>query len=228
MDKPRRRRPSMHRSDAEAPDTRHVASLESQLRNLPELEAPGELWERIRGRLDEVAEVGAADDEGGARSPSPWRRHRQMPMAAAASAALVALAAVLVTVNLSTDPVVGSEGPDTARHDAGRVHPIADIEPQPETAPSFDQAIIDALLKQSRQAEQRRRAVLAFYSPSAPERLIRAHIGGIDAALNEQMFAGEIEPKSREALLRDRVDLMADLTDIERFRQHEFVRQVSF
>ena len=42
------------------------------------------------------------------------------------------------------------------------------------------------------------------------------------------MFAGEIEPKSREALLRDRVDLMANLTDIERYRQHEFVKQVSF
>lgn len=204
MDNPRRQRPSARRSDADTVDTPKVEALGNELRALPELDAPGELWERIQGRLDE---------DGTIQSSSPWRWSRQTPMAAAASIALVAVAAVLVFAHLSTGDAepAGEEG-------------LAQEVPEPLD----HHALIASLMEQSRQAEQHRRAVLAFYSPSAPERLIRAHIGGIDAALNEQMFAGEIEPKSREALLRDRVDLMTDLTDIERYRQHEFVRQVSF
>lgn len=203
MDKPRDRRPPVHRSD-DALDPREVAALLSQLRALPALEAPGELWEGIQGRLD---------DEDTTQSLSPRWWSRQTPMAAAASVALVAVAAVLVLIHPST-------GDTEPAGDEGLTQQV--------TAPLDHHALIAALMEQSRQAEQRRRAVLAFYSPSAPEQVLRAQIGGIDAALNEQMFAGEIEPEFREALLRDRVDLMADLTDIERYRQHEFVRQVSF
>ena len=204
MDNPRRRRPPVHRNDDEALDTREATVIGNELRALPGLEAPGGLWERIHTRLDE---------EDATRSP--WRWRGQTPMAAAASVALVAVAAVLVWVHVS-----GTPGEIESASDDGLTQRV--------DAPFDHHALIATLMEESRQAEARRRAVLAFYSPSAPERLLRAQIGGIDAALNEQMFAGEIEPKFREALLRDRVDLMADLTDIERFRQHEFVRQVSF
>lgn len=204
MDNPRRRPPPVHSRDPSALDARKVEVLENELRGLPVLGAPDELWERIRGRLDE---------EGVAQTPSLRRWSRQTPMAAAASVALIAVAAVVMWVHLAT----GDIEPAT---DSGSTHRVDE--------PLDHPALIAALMQQSRQAEERRRAVLAFYSPSAPERLLRAEIGGIDVALNEQMFAGEFEPKSREALLRDRVDLMADLTDIERYRQHEFVRQVSF
>lgn len=204
MDDQRRRRPSVQSSNTEALDARTVEAIENELRALPELTAPGELWERIRGRLDEDRVT---------QTQSPRRWSRQTPAAAAASVALIAVAAVLMWVHLATGDIEpASDGGSTHRVDELLDHP----------------ALIAALLQQSRQAEERRRAVLAFYSPSAPERLLRAQIGGIDVALNEQMFAGEFEPKSREALLRDRVDLMADLTDIERYRQHEFVQQVSF
>lgn len=204
MDNPRRRRPSVHRRDPSALDARKVEVLEDELRGLPVLEAPDELWERIQERLDEDRIT---------QTPLLQRWSRQIPTAAAASVALIAVAAVLMWVHLATGDIEPtSDGESTDRVDEPLDHP----------------ALIAALMQQSRRAEERRRAVLAFYSPSAPERLLRAQIGGIDVALNEQMFAGEFEPKSREALLRDRVDLMADLTDIERYRQHEFVQQVSF
>ena len=209
MDNPRRQRPSVHPSDPNALDVQKVEALEDELRALPELEAPGELWERIQGCLDEV---------GDNLTSSPWRWSRTIPLAAAAGIAVIAVAAV-VSFHFAArdrDPI---GNPEIASDNAI---------PRPVDEPLRHTAVLDALMEQSRLAEQRRRAVLAFYSPSAPERLLRAQIGGIDAALNEQMFAGKIEPKYREALLRDRVDLMADLTDIERYRQHEFVQRVSF
>ena len=201
MDNPRRQRPFARRSDADALDAHKVEALENGLRALPELEAPEEIWERVRESLDE-------DD-----APSHRRWHRQTPLAAAASIALIAVSAGLVWVHLST----------------GDIEPASDDGLTQRVDESLDHEVLIAnLMEQSLQAEARRRATLAFYSVSGPEQVLRAQIGGIDAALNEQMFAGDIEPKSREALLRDRVDLMADLTDIERYRQHEFVQRVSF
>ena len=203
MSNERRRRPFARREDDAAPVARETEALKNDLQALPELAAPAGLWERVRERLD----------NDGVSPPSSHQR----PMALAAGIAVIAAAAVLVTVHISTD---GIETTD----DRG----IADNGTPPAPVPLDRIAIIEALMEQSQLAEERRRAVLAFYSPSGPEQLLRAHIGGIDAALNEQVLVGEIEPKSREALLRDRIDLIADLTDIERYRQHEFVHQVSF
>ena len=201
-----RRRPPVPGSDAETLDARKVEAFESELRALPTLAPPDGLWERVRERLDEHA-----DD------PKPRMPHRQAPMALAACLAIVAAAVALVSFRVST----GDNEPANGEVASANVT-------QPVNEPPQHAAIIETLMEQSRQAEERRRAVLAFYWPSAPERLLREQIGGIDAALNEQMFMGRVELKSREALLRDRVDLMADLTDIERYRQHEFVRLVSF
>ena len=198
--------PFVRRKDGGAPAARTTDAIAKNLRALPELEAPDAVWDDIRERLDEDGGTGA-----------PWRT--RSPIAIAASIAMVAAAVVLVSVHLSTADIEPAGNTGLAGD-----NPRA----QADSALADHAAIIGALMEQSRRAEERRRAVLAFYSPSAPERVLRAHIGGIDAALNEQMFAGKIEPKSREALLRDRVDLMADLTDIERYRQHEFVQQVSF
>ena len=198
--------PFVRRRDGGAPAARTTDAIERKLRALPELEAPDSVWGDIRERLDEKGRMGA-----------PWRA--RSPIAIAASIAMVAAAVVLVSVHLSTADIEPAGNAAVAAAN-GMV--------RPDPALADHSAIIETLMEQSRRAEERRRAVLAFYSPSAPERLLRAEIGGIDAALNEQMFAGKIEPKSREALLRDRVDLMADLTDIERYRQHEFVQQVSF
>ena len=86
MDNPRRQRPFARRSDADALDAHKVEALENELRALPALEAPCELWERIQARLDE-------DGASQSGSTRPWSR--QTPMATAASAALIAVAAVL-------------------------------------------------------------------------------------------------------------------------------------
>lgn len=198
--------PFVRRKDGGAPNARTTDAIEKNLRALPELEVPDTVWGDIRERLD----------EDGGTVASWWTRS---PIPIAASIAMVAAAVVLVSLHLSTGDIE-TAGNTGVANDNGMA--------RPDPALADHAAIIDALMEQSRRAEERRRAVLAFYSPSGPERLLRAQIGGIDAALNEQMFAGKIEPKSREALLRDRVDLMSDLTDIERYRQHEFVHQVSF
>ncbi|MCE2460706.1 MAG: hypothetical protein J4F38_08010 [Pseudomonadales bacterium] len=211
MSNERRRRPFARREDAGAPADREIDALKNELRALPELEAPGELWEPVHERL--------GDHESAAEAPSPLRRGRQTPMALAAGIAVIAAAAVLVSVHLSTGDTE-TVGKPVIAGDNGTPQPVPE---SPDHA-----AIIEALLAQSQVAEERRRAVLAFYSPSGPEQVLREQIGGIDAALNEQMFAGKIEPKFRETMLRDRVELIANLTDIERYRQHEIVRQVSF
>lgn len=197
--------PFVRRKDGGAPSARTINAIEENLRALPELDVPDTVWGDIRERLDE---------DGGTRAL--WRT--RSPIAIAASIAMVAAAFILVSVHLSTADIEPADNTGIASIGMAR----------PDPALADHAATIEALMEQSRRAEERRRAVLAFYSPSAPERLLREQIGGIDAALNEQMFAGKIEPKSREALLRDRVDLMADLTDIERYRQHELVHQVSF
>ena len=198
--------PFVRRKDGGAANARTTDALEENLRALPELEVPNTVWKDIRERLDEDGRTGA-----------PWRP--RSTIAIAASIAMVAAVVALVSMHLSTADIEPA-GNTALASDIGVV--------APDPALADHTAIIEALMEQSRRAEKRRRAVLAFYSPSAPERLLREQISGIDAALNEQMFAGKIEPKSREALLRDRVDLMADLTDIERYRQHELIHQVSF
>ena len=100
----------------------------------------------------------------------------------------------------------------------------------PVAQPGWDEeqaAALADLMERSRLAEERRPRVV-LDSPTGPERLLRARIGGIDAALNEQLLDDRIELPEREALLRDRVELMNTLADIERYRHHEFVRQVAF
>ncbi|MYD98841.1 MAG: hypothetical protein F4X98_15840 [Gammaproteobacteria bacterium] len=88
-------------------------------------------------------------------------------------------------------------------------------------------AALADLMERSRLAEERR-PLIVVDSPTGPERLLRARIGGIDAALNEQLLEDRVELLEREALLRNRVELMNTLADIERYRHHEFVRQVAF
>ena len=221
MSNQRRQRPFARRNDTPGPGAHEVEAIGNELRALPEWEAPGELWDRVRDRLERETK---GDD-------SPSRRplhHSPVPVALAAGVALIALAAVLVSVNLTTNNVPPVDGTGFAG-ERGIVPPAAvDADPRAGNESLDHATVIEALMERSRLAEKRRREVLAFYSPSGPEGLLREHIGGIDATLNEQMFTGEIEPQTRQALLRDRVELMANLTDIERYRQHEFVRQVSF
>lgn len=134
-------------------------------------------------------------------------RRGATPIALAAGVAILAVAAVFVW--RSTGQPDDSRGVQTGWDEAQQAAALAD------------------LMARSRLAEERRPLVL-LDSPTGPERLLRARIGGIDAALNDQLLDDPVELPVRQALLRDRVELMNTLADIERYRHHEFVRQVAF
>ena len=84
-----------------------------------------------------------------------------------------------------------------------------------------------ALLERSRTVEAERRATPIVFSPSGVERVLQVRIGGIDALLNEQLLQGT-DPGARQALLRERVELMEDLKHIERYRRDELFQQAVF
>lgn len=86
---------------------------------------------------------------------------------------------------------------------------------------------IAALLERSRAVEAERRATPVVLSPSGVERVLQVRIGGIDALLNEQLLRGT-DPGARQALLRERVELMEDLKHIERYRRDELFQQAVF
>ncbi len=86
---------------------------------------------------------------------------------------------------------------------------------------------VAALLERSRAVEAERRARPVVLSPSGVERILQVRIGGIDALLNEQLLQGA-DPGARQALLRERVELMEDLKHIERYRRNELFQQAVF
>ena len=98
-------------------------------------------------------------------------------------------------------------------------------------APDRETADVDiaALFERSRAAEAARRATPVVFAsgPSDVERVLRVRIGGLDASLNDQLLRGA-NPDSRQALLRERVELMENLTTIERYRHSELVRQAVY
>ena len=135
------------------------------------------------------------------RTDGAPRPRWRAPLALAASALLIATAATLF--------FAAGEDPPAMRSHAGEVA---------------------ALMERSRRLEDRRRAAPALL-PSVAEQAIRARIGGIDAALNEQMLraAGRgVADGQRARLLRERVDMMESLVRIEDHQRRELVHQVMF
>ena len=61
---------------------------------------------------------------------------------------------------------------------------------------------------------------------SGAEHLVRARIGGLDAALNQQLLRGQAARRS--ALLRERAALMESLMHLEQHRQRAFVQQAVY
>ena len=86
---------------------------------------------------------------------------------------------------------------------------------------------ITALFERSRAVEAERRATPVVVSPSGVERVLQVRIGGIDAELNEQLLQ-RTDLGARQALLRERVELMEDLKHIERYRRNELFQQAVF
>lgn len=200
MNNRQRPRPLARPDGRTEPTARDTEALGDELRALADLQAPDGIYDRIRERLDSES----SDVEKARGSHSSHRM--AMPIAMAASVVALAVAAALVwrSSDPPDDPIVAQSGWDEEHLAA-----LAD------------------LMERSRLAEGRRPLVV-LDAPTGPERLLRARIGGIDAALNEQLLKDRVELPEREALLRDRVELMNTLADIERYRHHEFVRQVAF
>lgn len=98
------------------------------------------------------------------------------------------------------------------------------IQPAGRGATDLD---ITALLERSRAVEAERRATPVVLSPSGVERVLQVRIGGLDALLNEQLLQGT-DPGARQALLRERVELMEDLKHIERYRRDELFQRAVY
>ncbi len=100
--------------------------------------------------------------------------------------------------------------------------------PRPE-APAVAAAEPDiaALLAESRAIEARRRQMPVLFVPSDVERVLQAHIGGIDASLNRHIREGA-DAEARQALLVERIELLESLEHVESYRQRELVHQVVF
>jgi hypothetical protein len=100
------------------------------------------------------------------------------------------------------------------------------VAPRPES-PAAPEADLAALLAESRAIEARRRQVPFVLAPSDVERVLQVHIGGIDASLNQQLREGA-DAEARQALLKERIELMESLEQVESYRQREFFHQVVF
>ena len=98
------------------------------------------------------------------------------------------------------------------------------LSPADRGAEKFD---MTALLERSRAVEAERRSMPALFAPSNVERVLRVRIGGLDASFNEQLLRGA-DPEARQALLLERIELMEDLKNLERYRHSELVRQAVF
>ena len=154
------------------------------LRDLPTLAAPPALWDEVRRRADRSLRT----------------RRRRVPLALAAGAMLVGVAASLFVALRSQAPALDATTPGE----------------------------IAVLLERSQRLEASRRGGPSL-PPTSTEWLLRARIGGIDASLNDQLLhRAASAPQSRERLLRERIELMESLHYIEQDRQRELVRQALF
>ena len=100
------------------------------------------------------------------------------------------------------------------------------VQPRRETAPAAEPDLA-ALLAESRAIEARRRQTPVLFAPSDVERILQVHIGGIDASLNQHFLEGA-GAQARQALLKERIELMESLEQVESYRQREFFHQVVF
>lgn len=156
------------------------AQLAAELRALPPLAAPLQLWQRVLLRT-------------AARRVRATRRRR----------AALALTASLVLA-LSAALLLGWRD---------------------DGAPAAVASEVATLVARSPRLEEARYGPL-WLPASGAERLVRARIGDLDAALNQQLLHGQAA--RRPALLRERAALMESLLHLEQHRQRAFVQQAVY
>ena len=156
------------------------AQLAAELRALPPLAAPPQLWQRVLLRT-------------AARRIRATRRRR---VALALAASLVLALGMVLMLGWQDEGAPAALGPDVATL----------VARSPHTEPN--------------------RYARSWLPASGAEHLVRARIGGLDAALNQQLLHGQAA--SRPALLRERAALMESLLHLEQHRQRAFVQQAVY
>lgn len=189
-------------------DDLRVEAIQRELRDLPALHPPAEVWSRIEANLDEKA-----PSKSSPASPARFAR-----LALAASVAMVTTMAVFFAFDDSIDED-GFDVPNT-----------------PWISNGLPSAEIAHLLERSRNAENLRRsfptgarlvadqAVPDAYAP----RILRTRIADVDATLNRLAMSEGLTAEERERLLRRRVELMESLVRIEQERLNASLRQVTY
>lgn len=168
-------------------------AIEAELRALPDLAAPAELWQGIEQRVQ-------AENARQVHSRTKWQ-------ALAAGMAAVSLTAVVLL--LKPEP------------DAPQVAAVA--------AP----AQVGTLMEHSRRIENERRAlpvmpVAASVGPADARTILTQRVALVDQALNSLAAQGRVDPAMRQALWRERVELMNALLQAEQLEQSEFIRRAVY
>lgn len=168
-------------------------AIEAELRELPDLEAPAELWQGIERRVQ-------AESVRKVRSQTRWQ-------ALAAGMAAVSLTAVVLLLK-----------------------PEANA---PQVASVAAPVQVGALMEHSRRIENERRAlpvmpVAASVRPADARTILTQRVALVDQALNNLAAQGRIDPALREALWRERVELMNALIQAEQLEQSEFIRRAVY
>ena len=175
-------------------------AIEAELRALPELEAPGTVWQSIEKRL------GEAD--------RPQRRFYRPAFAAGAAAA--ALAAVILVTDRHPAPLTNQ--PAGVQSPEQLVAELMERSRLAETRRRTMPLIEDARLAGEREAMQGLEA----------RRLLAARIAAVDASLNRLAGNGLVDPVERERLWRERAELMDTLMRAEQVQREAFIRRAVY
>ncbi len=190
-------------------DDPRVEAVQRELRKLPALHPPAQVWSRIEANLD---------SRDGSSKASPATPARFARLALAASVAMVTTMAVFFAFDDSIDEN-GFGVPNT-----------------PWVSNGVPSAEIAHLLERSRNAETLRRSfptgarlVADRAGPDAyAPRILRTRIADVDATLNRLAMGEGLTAEERERLLRRRVELMESLVQIEQERLKASLRRVTY
>ena len=216
-------------------------AIESELRALPELEAPGTIWQAIEQRLD-------AGDR---------RQRRFLKRAFAAGAVAAALSAVILLSLRNPAPaphqVAGAAVPEELMAELIERSRLA--ESRRRSLQLFEGARLAAVQRAVSPGAVGHGAAargVAARGANAQEagaqetgawgmeargmeaqgmearRLLAARIASVDASLNRLATVGAAEPAAQERLWRERVELMDTLMRAEQVQREEFIRRAVY
>lgn len=169
-------------------------AIEAELKALPDLEAPSELWDGIERRVR-------------GQNARRERRVRTAWQALAASVAAVSLASVVWL-----------------------------FQPEPPARAVASAPVnVGALMEESRAIESQRRELPVMVLPAGfgatetdARTILAGRIATVDRSLNALAAADRMDPAVREALWRERVELMNALMRAEQLQREEFIRRAVY